>query len=178
MSPSENPETQSTDRRSFLRMLTGIGVATVGALLSVPLFRFALYPMFVKTSGTGWSDLGSVQEIERLTFPVQRTITVEQLDGWRKVVSEKTVFIVKTPEGRLRILSPVCPHLGCMIGWDSSKQRFISPCHGGIFSPDGSLIAGPPRRAMDELESKIEQDRLLVRYQYFQPLIATKEIVG
>jgi menaquinol-cytochrome c reductase iron-sulfur subunit len=168
----------STDRRSFLRTLTGVGVATMGALLSVPLFRFAFYPMFVKTSGTGWSDLGSMEEIERLTFPAKRTIRVEQLDGWRKVVSEKAAFIVKAPDGTLRVLSPVCPHLGCMIGWDPAKQRFVSPCHNGIFSPDGSLISGPPRRSMDELETKIEQGHLLIRYQYFQPLIATKDAVA
>ena len=166
------------NRRSFMGTLTGVGVASVGVLLSVPLLRFALYPMFLETSGTGWSDLGAVAELKNLTFPTQRSIKVEQLDGWRKVVSERTVYIIQGADGMFRVLSPVCPHLGCMIGWDVSRKQFVSPCHGGIFNSDGTLVAGPPRRAMDELESKVEQDHLLVRYQYFQPLLPTKQALS
>ena len=34
------------------------------------------------------SDFGSI------TAPVKRTVTVEQVDGWRKIVSEKAVYVL------------------------------------------------------------------------------------
>ena len=76
------------------------------------------------------------------------------------------------------MLSAVCPHLGCTITWNESKKEFLSPCHNGVFTADGALVSGPPRRAMDELESKVEDGRLKVRYQYFRPLVAAKEAIA
>ena len=29
----------------------------------------------------------------------------------------------------MRVLSPICPHLGCSIPWNKAKQEFICPCH-------------------------------------------------
>ena len=166
------------NRRSFLGALLGAGTVSIGALLSVPLVRFALYPTFKRTTETAWSDLGPVGDFASITAPAGRTISVEQRDGWRKIVSEKSVYVVKGADGRLRALSSVCPHLGCTVGWSETKNQFISPCHKGVFAPDGALISGPPRRSMDELESKIEDGRLKVRFQYFRQLVSTKEVIG
>jgi hypothetical protein len=47
-----------------------------------------------------------------------------------------------------------------------------------VFTPDGALISGPPRRSMDELESKVGDGRLKARYQFFRQLVATKEVIG
>jgi menaquinol-cytochrome c reductase iron-sulfur subunit len=168
----------SPERRSFLGALLGVGTVSVSALLSVPLIRFALHPLLSKTTETSWSDLGSVEELSSIALPIKRVIKVEQRDGWRKMVSEKSVYITKGADGRLRVLSSICPHLGCSIAWDESKGKFVCPCHRGIFAQDGTLLAGPPPRAMDELESKIEDGRLKVRYQYFRQLVPTKEVIG
>jgi menaquinol-cytochrome c reductase iron-sulfur subunit len=174
---SSAPPTIS-DRRSFLGVMLGAGTVSVGALLSVPLMRFALHPTFKQTTETAWSDLGPVDDFASVAAPVGRTISIEQRDGWRKMVSEKSVYVVKDAEGKPRVLSAVCPHLGCTVGWNEAKNQFISPCHNGVFAPDGTLISGPPRRSMDELEAKIEDGRLKVRFQYFRQLVATKEVIG
>ena len=164
-------------RRSFLGMLLGIGAAGMGALLSVHLFRYALHPLMSRPTETAWSDLGDAAEFDSLTAPVKRTVRIEQRDGWRRVVTEKPVYVVKA-DGRARVLSTVCPHLGCTVAWNEERRRFISPCHNGMFAPDGSLVSGPPRRGMDELDSKVEGGRLLVRYQFFRPLVANKEVIA
>ena len=168
---------RSTNRRSFLGALIGVGSVAVGALLSVPLIRFAIHPLLSKTTETAWSEIGSLEELFSINAPVKRLVTVEHRDGWRKVVSEKPVYVVKDT-GILRVLSPICPHLGCSISWRESQSQFVCPCHVGIFSTDGTRISGPAPRAMDELESKVENGRLKVRYQYFRQLIPTKEVLG
>ena len=75
----------------------------------------------------------------------------------------------------MRILSPICPHLGCSIPWNEAKQEFICPCHVAVFAMDGTKISGPAPRSMDALDSKVEDGMLKVRYQYFRQLIPTKE---
>jgi len=165
-------------RRSFLGVLLGLGTAGVGALLSVPLVRFTLHPILAKTTETAWSDLGAADEFAALTSPVKRLITVEQRDGWRKMVSEKSVYVTQGAGGQPRVLSSICPHLGCVIGLNEAKGQFVCPCHVGVFAPDGTLVSGPPPRAMDELETKVEDGRLKVRHQYFRQLVPTKEVLA
>lgn len=176
--PNPIAETAINPRRSFLGVLLGLGTISVGALLSVPLIRVLLYPTRAATTETTWSDLGAVSEFTSLAAPLKRLITIEQRDGWRKVVTEKSVYVVAGAGGKPRVLSSVCPHLGCTIAWNETKKLFISPCHNGIFAPDGAIISGPPRRAMDELETKIEKGRLKVRFQYFRQLVPTREVIG
>src|SRR5262249_24077478 len=110
---SETERTGSPDRRSFLGVLIGVGAAGVGALLSIPLVRFALHPILAKTTETEWSDLGAADEFASLTAPMKRLIKIEQRDGWRRIISEKSVYVTKGANGQLRVLSSICPHLGC-----------------------------------------------------------------
>ena len=66
----------------------------MGAALSVPLIRFALHPLLTKTTEIGWSDVGKIDEFASLTAPAKRLIKVEQRDAWRKIISEKAVYVL------------------------------------------------------------------------------------
>jgi menaquinol-cytochrome c reductase iron-sulfur subunit len=168
----------SLTRRSFLGVLLGFGTVVMGAALSVPLIRFALHPLLTTTTEIGWSDVGKIDEFASLRAPMKKLITVEQRDGWRKIVSEKAIYVLPTKDGMFRVLSPICPHLGCSIPWIEAKQQFICPCHTAVFSLGGTRISGPAPRSMDDLESKIEDGILKVRYQYFRQLISKKEVLA
>jgi menaquinol-cytochrome c reductase iron-sulfur subunit len=165
-------------RRSFLGALLGLGTAVVGAVLSVPLLRMVLYPLLRTTTPESWSDVGSAAELGSASTPARKTILVEQRDGWRKVVSEKPVYVIKDPNGQLAVLSAVCPHLGCLVAWQADRDEFICPCHQGHFGADGKLLSGPPPRGMDRLDSKIQDGVLQVHYQYFRQLVPDKEVIG
>jgi menaquinol-cytochrome c reductase iron-sulfur subunit len=169
---------ESLSRRSFLGVLLGFGTAVMGAALSVPLIRFALHPLLTKTTEIGWSDVGRIDEFASLTVPVKRSIKVEQRDAWRRIISEKAIYVLPPKNGTVRILSPICPHLGCSIPWNETKQEFICPCHVAVFTMDGTKVSGPAPRSMDTLDSKVENGMLKVRYQYFRQLIPTKEALS
>ena len=165
-------------RRSFLGVLLGAGTGCVGALLSVPLIRFVLHPLLKTTAMTVWYEVGQAEEFQSILLPVMKPVTVEQRDGWRKMVSEKAVYVFKDERGQLGVLSAVCPHLGCSVSWHGAKNKFVCPCHNGLFAADGKLQGGPPPRGMDRLESTIERGVLKVRYQYFRQLVPQKEIMA
>ncbi len=172
------PESSLDTRRSFLGALLGVGSVCVSALLSVPLIRFALFPLLRRTTELKSSPLGALDDFSAATEPVMRTIQIEQVDGWRKAISEKAVYVTKDTKGNLRVLTSVCPHLGCTVPWSKEKGQFICPCHGAAFTSDGTRISGPSLRGMDTLETSVESDQLFVRFQYFRQLVADKEVIG
>lgn len=166
------------DRRSFLGVLLGLGSVFVGGLLSVPLIRFALFPLLRRTTELKSSPVGELGDFASITEPVLKTIQIEQVDGWRKTISEKAVYVTKDSQGQLRVLSSICPHLGCTLPWNKEKSEFICPCHGGTFTADGSRVSGPSRRGMDTLETSVRDGQLHVRFQYFRQLVSDKEVIG
>jgi len=162
-------------RRSFLMAMFAISGSVVGALLAIPLFRFATFPLRKAESETAWSDVGLATDFASLTAPVAKTITLERRDAWQTTSSQTAVYVLPAKDGVLRVLSPVCPHLGCSVQWQDAQNKFICPCHSGSFTADGVRIAGPPPRSMDALEAKVEGGTLKVRYQYFRQLVSDKK---
>jgi Rieske Fe-S protein len=148
------------------------------ALASIPLIRFATFPVNTTQKTRGWSDAGPLCEPRALATPLRRTVVVEQLDGWQKSVSEKAVYITLDAQGKLSALSAACPHLGCSVQWQESKNEFVCPCHGASYKASGCLIGGPARRGLDALDVRVEDGRLLVRYQTFRQLVPTKEVIS
>ena len=171
-------ESSLQNRRSFLGALVAVGSVFVGVLLSVPLIRFAIFPLIRRTTDLKSSPVGPLSEFSSLTEPAMRTIQIEQIDGWRKAISEKAVYVTRDRQDQLCILSSICPHLGCTVPWSKEKKQFICPCHSGTFSADGSRVSGPSQRGMDTLETSVQGGQLLVRFQYFRQLVSDKEIVG
>jgi Rieske Fe-S protein len=178
LKPADSKSSPFESRRSFLAALLGVGSVFVGALLSVPLIRFALFPLIRRTTELKGSPVGELSEFTSASEPVMRTIQIEQVDGWRKAVSEKAVYVTRDNQGQLLVLTSICPHLGCTVPWNKEKKEFICPCHGGTFAPDGSRISGPSLRGMDTLPTLVENSQLLVQFQYFRQLVSDKEVIG
>jgi len=175
---TSSPGLPLESRRSFLGVLLGLGSVFVGGLLSVPLIRFALFPILRRTTELKESPVGALTDFSSLTDPVMRTIQIEQVDGWRKAISEKAVYVTRDTQGQLRVLTSICPHLGCTVPWNKENGKFACPCHGAIFAPDGTRIAGPSLRGMDPLETSVRDGQLLVRFQYFRQLVPDREVIG
>ena len=175
--PDQTP-VQIPERRSFLGYMLGTLGALVSAALAVPLVRFATFPLGVHSDESTWSDVGKIDDFNALAEPVARTVDINTLDGWRSSVAQNGVYVLPGTNGSLKVLSSVCPHLGCSVRWLAEQGKFVCPCHGGTFTRTGARVSGPPLRSMDELESKVENGILKVRFQYFRQLIANKELLG
>ena len=176
--PADPKRSPFEDRRSFLAALLGVGSVFIAVLLSVPLIRFSLFPLLRRTTELKGSPVGDLTEFASATEPVMRTIQIEQVDGWRKAVSEKAVYVTKDSRGQLRVLTSICPHLGCTVPWNKEKKQFVCPCHGATFNADGTRVSGPSLRGMDSLETSVQNAQLVVRFQYFRQLVSDKEVIG
>jgi Rieske Fe-S protein len=58
--------------------------------------------------------------------------------------------------GRLVELSAVCPHLGCVVGWNAAERTWDCPCHGSRFAPDGHVVNGPAKDGLAPLQEDAE----------------------
>ena len=59
----------------------------------------------------------------------------------REGVSKIAVF--RDESGQVHKLSAVCPHLGCVVAWNSTEQTWDCPCHGSRFCAEGRVYQGP-----------------------------------
>ena len=53
------------------------------------------------------------------------------------------VAIYRDNNGTVHELSAVCPHLKCIVHWDSTEKTWDCPCHGSRFDAMGQVINGP-----------------------------------
>lgn len=171
-------ETIVISRRSFFGSLLLIGSAGMGAILSVPVLRYVLYPLYAKSSKSIWSAVGKMTKFRNLSKPVITQLDLKQLDGWREVDSSETVYVTNSEKGELQVLSSICPHMGCTIAWREGQHDFYCPCHGSVFEADGKHVSGPSPRGMDPLPNKTEDDNLLVKFEYFRENVPNREVLS
>ncbi|WP_146848394.1 FAD-dependent oxidoreductase [Brevifollis gellanilyticus] len=55
----------------------------------------------------------------------------------------KKVAASRDQEGKLTVLSAICPHLGCVVAWNQADGTWDCPCHGSRFTTHGKVMAGP-----------------------------------
>jgi glycine/D-amino acid oxidase-like deaminating enzyme/nitrite reductase/ring-hydroxylating ferredoxin subunit len=56
---------------------------------------------------------------------------------------KQKLAVWKDMNGKPHALSASCTHLGCTVTWNNAERTWDCPCHGSMFSADGSVIHGP-----------------------------------
>jgi cytochrome b6-f complex iron-sulfur subunit len=57
-------------------------------------------------------------------------------------------IIVINNGGTYVALSNVCTHQGCTVAYNAGAGNIQCPCHGSVYTTNGSVIAGPAPRAL------------------------------
>ncbi len=112
-------------RRSFLALM-GVGVCLLGAgaLTGASLLGF-LYPNAMKIPPSIFS-LGRPEEI---------------LSREGKIFNPKQKVFIETKEGKVRVQTAVCTHLGCTV--NMVDTGYSCPCHGSTYDQYGRNTGGP-----------------------------------
>jgi glycine/D-amino acid oxidase-like deaminating enzyme/nitrite reductase/ring-hydroxylating ferredoxin subunit len=81
---------------------------------------------------------------DRLVRPEANSVReLKRGDGMIIGSRSKKRAVFRDQNGKLRQLSPVCTHLGCLVRWNPAESTWDCPCHGSRFKPTGEVIAGP-----------------------------------
>jgi Rieske Fe-S protein len=62
------------------------------------------------------------------------------------------VAVFRDPSGRVVERSAVCPHLGCIVDWNTAEKSWDCPCHGSRFTAEGRVVNGPALSDLPEAE--------------------------
>lgn len=148
-------------RRKWLNIFVKAVSSIVALALSIPTFLMLVIPAFRKGQAP-WIRVGPLSDF-RPNEPKAVTLSYQRRDGWVIKTARTTVYVVVTNDGKVKVLSNICTHAGCVVQWERNKRAFHCPCHEGYFAIDGSVISGPPSRPLDEFLHKIEGGELFVR---------------
>lgn len=153
-----------TRRRLFEGGALAVG-GIASAAFGLPALGFALGPIFSDESPRRLLDVGAQAEFNDQTY-VPRVITLAPDTG---EAGKTTIYIRKRGSGDADQLnqpyvaiSTRCAHLGCPVRYVQASERFICPCHGGIYDANGRVAGGPPVRPLDRFETVVRDGRVLV----------------
>ena len=105
-------------------------------------------------SAKKWAAICTLDELKG-GEPVAAKFSFQRLEGWYVETVTRQVYVSKDEMGRPVVRSRRCTHLGCPVTWRTNTSKFHCACHGGVFDESGRVVAGPPPRALDVLESRI-----------------------
>jgi Rieske Fe-S protein len=60
------------------------------------------------------------------------------------------VAACRDDHGHVTLLSPICTHMGCVVGWNEAERTWDCPCHGSRFKPDGEVLSGPAESPLEK----------------------------
>ena len=66
----------------------------------------------------------------------------------------KKVAVYRDSHGTLHKCSAICPHLGCVVDWNSAEKTWDCPCHGSRFDPYGKVLNGPANTGLGAAEGR------------------------
>jgi quinol---cytochrome c reductase iron-sulfur subunit, bacillus type len=157
------------------RRLMGLSVQAAGgitvAAIALPALGFALAPVFTRQSFE-WQPVGSTSDFTDSDY-VTRVVTIDPQIG----IAGKTIAYVRTrnpavdkePEDQYNkfvALSSRCMHLGCPVRYTPAAQRFICPCHGGVYDFRGMVAGGPPVRPLDRFYTRVVNGQVEIGPRY------------
>jgi Rieske Fe-S protein len=148
-----------TRRRFMVGIVNGAG-GVAAAAFTLPALGFALAPVF-KTTQFEWQPVGPPSEFPRDNY-VPKVITIVPGIG----EAGKSLAYMRTRDPALDTepadkynqwiaLSSRCMHLGCPVRWVDAAERFICPCHGGVYNIRGQVAGGPPVRPLDRFYTRL-----------------------
>jgi glycine/D-amino acid oxidase-like deaminating enzyme/nitrite reductase/ring-hydroxylating ferredoxin subunit len=62
------------------------------------------------------------------------------------------IAVHRDQAGTVHKLTAVCPHLGCVVAWNSTEETWDCPCHGSRFSAEGRVYQGPANSDLEVAE--------------------------
>ena len=153
-------EGETVTRRRFMTGSSQVVGAVAAGAFVLPAVGFALGPVF-EEKDQPWQPVGRLAEFGKDTY-VPRTITIEPsiADAGLSTVYIRAYnpSVDKEPRDEYNAyiaISTACMHLGCPIHFVTAAQRFICPCHGGVYDFVGKVVGGPPVRPLDRFYTRV-----------------------
>ncbi len=159
-----------TRRRLMTLTVHGAGAVAASAFL-LPALGFAAGSAIFERAPVIWTPVGRPGDFPDNDY-VPRVVTYALGIG---EVGKTTAYVrahnpsIDGPQLSVEpfiALSSRCMHLGCPVRWTSAANRFICPCHGGVYNFTGAVSGGPPVRPLDHFYTRVRNGQVEVGPRY------------
>jgi Rieske Fe-S protein len=153
-------EGETVTRRRFMTISSQSAGAIAAGAFALPALGFAIGPIF-KANAHTWSTAGPVNFFPDNNYvPVVITLTpgIGEAGNTTVYVRKFNPEIDTDPYDRETpyiAISSRCAHVGCPVRWVDAAERFICPCHGGVYDLLGRRVGGPPVRPLDRFYTRV-----------------------
>ena len=160
-------EGETVTRRRFMTGAANGAGAVAAAAFTLPVLGFAIAPIFHRQSFQ-WQPIGAPSDFPSDTYATKVVTIIEGIGEAGKslaYVRARNPAIDTEPEDQYNqfiALSSRCMHLGCPVRYVFAAQRFICPCHGGVYDFRGMVAGGPPVRPLDRFYTRLNNESGLV----------------
>jgi len=137
----------------------GVG-GIAAAAFTLPALGFAIAPIF-KREPWSWQAIGTPDDFTDATYEtkvITLTPGIGEAGNSIAYVRKRNPAIDTEPEDQYNhyvALSSRCMHLGCPVRFVAAAERFICPCHGGVYDFRGMVAGGPPVRPLDRFYTRL-----------------------
>jgi menaquinol-cytochrome c reductase iron-sulfur subunit len=164
-------EGETVTRRRFMDVVTNGAGAVAAAAFTLPALGFALGPIFSRVPFS-WQTIGVPADFPTDTY-VTKVLTI--VPGIGEAGYSIAYVRARNPQidtehedqyNHFIALSSRCMHLGCPVRYVDAAQRFICPCHGGVYDFRGMVAGGPPVRPLDRFYTRLYQGYVQIGPRY------------
>ncbi|MBA2940927.1 FAD-dependent oxidoreductase [Paenibacillus sp. CGMCC 1.16610] len=74
-------------------------------------------------------------------------------------VNGKRAGAYRDTSGELHVVDTTCTHMGCEVEWNEAERSWDCPCHGSRFSYTGTVIEGPAKQPLTQVDVRGEQKK-------------------
>lgn len=162
---------ETVTRRRFMTGTAHTAGAIAAGSFALPALGFALGPIF-KSTPHNWETVGTITSFPNDNYvPVVMTITPGIGEAGKTTVYMRkrnpAIDVEKADQyNQFIAISTRCAHLGCPVRWVDAAERFICPCHGGVYDLLGRRVGGPPVRPLDRFYTRVEGEQVQVGPRY------------
>ena len=162
-------EGETVTRRRLMEGGAHLAGAVAVTAIALPGLGFALGPIFEDTIPTRWQDVGPEDDFNNESYvarvmnivpevgdPGKTTVYIRRYDPQRDTKVEG-----QDPQPYVAI-STRCVHVGCPVRYIQASQKFLCPCHGGVYGFEGQVEGGPPVRPLDRFYTRVTNRRVEV----------------
>ena len=160
-------EGETITRRRFMTGTAHTAGGIAAAAFTLPALGFAVGPIF-KSTPHRWETVGTVDQFPDNNYiPVVVTLTPGIGEaGKATIYMRKFNPVLDTDrydlDTKYIAITSRCAHLGCPVRWVDAAERFICPCHGGVYDLLGRPVGGPPVRPLDRFYTRVEGEYVQV----------------
>jgi Rieske Fe-S protein len=160
-------EGETVNRRRFMTATVHGAGAVAAAAFTLPALGFALGPVFSRLPWS-WQAIGKPDDFTDDTYAIKVITIVQGIGEAGKSIAyvrQRDPQIDKETEDQYNhwiALSSRCMHLGCPVRYVAAAERFICPCHGGVYDFRGMVAGGPPVRPLDRFYTRLNSSTGLV----------------